>query len=446
MHIEKAMKKIFLSLFVLIFLAELPLWSQELNTSIGVEKSKKSQIKPLWSQELNMAIGESVLLSTRPLENLRFQKKGLVSLKDLGSQIILTGKKLGETRLHVGKRIYHIRVLRKNLFESLNQLQRWSKGKRGPKIKVTTDHISIAGRLLSFHDFKDLENFTRENSQFRITAKITDRLQKQIRSYVIQRLQQANLLAGILSFQPHMQLRTGVRNDKQKSRYKKLLRPFGIELILDPEELQQTPVLKIELYIAHLKKSFLRQWGVEWPGKFSANVLPGEATKFDLFTLSLQTLESQGFGQILANPTLITESGKKAEFHSGGEFPIVTSNRFNNNVQWKRYGLSLKVTPKANASKNLKVVLQLELSNIDQSMAINNIPALTQSHLKTEVNMKTPRPILLSGFLRQDFGRNSQGLPWLKQIPILKPLFSNGQIHNSEMELVFILLPEFYEQ
>ena len=401
--------------------------------------------RPLLGDDLNIAIGESVRLPTYPMEYLYFQKKSLVSLKDLGSKIILTGKKLGETRLVMGQKTYHIRILKKKLFESLKQIQEWSKGKRGPEIHVTNQHISISGRILSFYDFTDLEKFTEETSKFRITAHIASQLQKKIKNHVVKILREANLMPGTLSFQPHLQLRIGKKSQKQESRYKKLLSPLGVEIVLDPDELAQIPVIRIKLYVAHLKKSFLRKWGVEWPGNFSASVLPG-TTKFDLFNLSLQTLEAQGSGQILASPTLIIESGQTAEFHSGGEFPLVTTSRFSNNVRWKPYGLFLKTTPKTNAKKNLKVAVKLELSSIDESLSINGVPSLTQSHFKTEVNLKTPKPIILSGFSRQDSSHNSQGLPWLKRIPILRPLFSSGQIHNSEMELVFILIPSFYEQ
>ncbi len=399
----------------------------------------------LFGNDLNIAIGESVQLPTHHMENLYFQKKGLVSLKDLGSRIVLTGKKLGETGLTMGQKTYHIRVLKKGLFNSLVQIQKWSEGKRGPEIHVTNQSISIGGRLLSFHDFRDLKKFTEENHRFHITAHITSRLQKKIKDHVTNILKEVNLVPGTLSFQPHLQLRIGKRSEKQKSRYKKILSPLGIEIVSDPDELAQIPVIKIKLYVAHLKKSFLRRWGMKWPGNFSASVLP-ETIKPDLFSLSLETLETQGSGRILASPTFITESGQTAEFHSGGEFPLVTTSQFSNSVQWKPYGLFLKATPRANARKNLRVAVKLELSSIDESFSVNGVPALARSHFKTEVNLKIPKPIVLSGFSRQDSGHNAQGLPWLKQIPILRTLFSSGQIHNSDMELVFILVPDFYEQ
>ena len=398
---------------------------------------------PLKGENYNLAIGQSIRLSTHPMEKLYFQKKGLLSLKDLGSEIVLTGKKLGETQLVMGRKKYHIRILKKNLFESLKQLEKWLEGKRGPEILVSNKQISVGGRLLSFYDFKDLQKFTTEDSDFRITARIPKQTQKQIEDYTTKILNQNNFPKGTLSFRPYLHLRIG--KQKQKGRYKKIFHPLGIKVVFDPDGLIQVPVVKIKIYIAHLKKSFLRKWGVQWPVNLSVSQLP-EAVKPDLFILSLQNLETGGFGKILASPNLVIESGKTGMFHSGGEFPMVTSTQFNNSVKWKPYGLFLKTTPKANAKKNLKVKVDLELSSIDESFSIGGIPALNRSHFKTEISMKTPKPIILSGFSRQDMGKSNQGLPWLGQIPLFKSLFSTGQIHNSQMDLAFILVPDFYEQ
>lgn len=189
----------------------------------------------------------------------------------------------------------------------------------------------------------------------------------------------------------------------------------------------------------------MRTWGISWPSEATATLLAGQDLNLNPINVSLKALESQGQGQLLASPTLITESNKQAEFHSGGEFPITTTTQFNNSVQWKRYGLFLKTTPVANSQGSLKIHIDLEMSTLDQSFSNSEVPALIRSNVKTQVNMAKPQPILLSGFLRQDRGNNLSGLPWLQQIPIFKPLFSTGNVYDSELELVFILIPSFYE-
>ena len=81
----------------------------------------------------------------------------------------------------------------------------------------------------------------------------------------------------------------------------------------------------------------------------------------------------------------------------------------------------------------------------DTNQSQNGIPALNRSYLKTKINMREAHPFLLSGFFQQMKQQGDSGLPWLRQIPILSPLFSSGQIYNNEFELIFILVPKVYE-
>jgi pilus assembly protein CpaC len=394
--------------------------------------------------DFNIAIGETFSLKTKPLQNLRIQNKGIVSISDRGNSIVFTGKKLGQTQIQLGDNHYKANVLKKDHCETFNQLSEWLKYKRGPTLNINDGNIQLLGRLLRLSDFINLQEFTNSQSIFANHLELNDDLKKDIKSYVTLKLQKHNLPMGELIFEPQLQLQLSEDLKTQKTDYQKVLRPYGVDILFDENNVTQQPVIKIQVYIAHVKKSFMRQWGVSWPSEVSTNLIQGEALKIESFNVSLNALESAGQGQLLATPTLITESNKFAEFHSGGEFPITTTNQFNNSVQWKQYGLFLKAKPITNAQKHLQILIELELSTLDQSLNTNGVPALVRSQVKTQVNMKEPTPILLSGFLRQDQGDSRSGLPWLQQIPIFKPLFSTGAIYNNELELVFILVPSFY--
>ncbi len=122
-----------------------------------------------------------------------------------------------------------------------------------------------------------------------------------------------------------------------------------------------------------------------------------------------------------------------------------TTTQFNNNVEWKRFGLFLKTTPHSNQQGHLRIEVDLEISSLEHMDNGSGVPALNRSQVKTQVNMERPRPIFISGFLQQNQGKSRSGLPWLQQIPLFSPLFSSGQIYNDDFELVFILVPQFYE-
>ena len=395
--------------------------------------------------EIPLAIGESHTLSSRPLEMIHIQKKGILSFKDEGGRLIFVGKKIGQTQVSLGQKKYFFQVLPKRRFSSLNNLKEWVKNKRGPKIKVINKFPTVVGRLLTLEDFLELQTHTTELSEFQISAQVSPGLKKEITTFIQSQLIQNNLTPGHLNFSSPWGYSLNKHSKAQVSQYKKILKRFGLAVHVDTQSLNDKPVVKIKLYIAHIKKSFLRQWGVGWPSQLSLQAHPTQGLQIDSFQIALNALETSGQGQILATPTLVTESGHKAEFHSGGEFPIRTTTQFTNNVQWKKHGLFLNVTPKVNARRNLQIAVDLELSTIDQTQADVDVPSINRSHVKTQINLESPRPILLSGLIKQTQSQGRVGLPWLQQIPIFKPLFSNSQIYDDNYELLFILIPSYHD-
>ncbi len=388
-----------------------------------------------------LAIGESHKIAARPLATLRIEKKGIVQIKDEGSKLLFIGKKLGKTKVQIGDRSHQFVVLHKYKKDTLQALRQWLLNKRGPDLKVINHEPQIHGRLLRLTDFIEMAQHTNTKSTFQMAATIEPKVLHEVQDYLHQLIRDNNLFPGRLSVRPAWRYEVPSQNKDDLSLYKKILKPFGIEARIDPHSLSQTPVVEIKVFIAHVKKSFARQWGVQWPSEVQAQLIPGGDLSWQALNFSLKALEDQGQGRLLATPQLIVESNKTAEFHSGGEIPIRSTTQFNNNIEWKRYGLFLKTKARVNSQNNLQIEINLEMSSLDQESSATDIPALSRSQIKTHINMKSPHPVLLSGFLQQQSGESSAGLPWLSQIPIFKPLFSSGQINNRDYELVFILFP-----
>ncbi len=395
------------------------------------------------AEDYRLGLGENLSFKIKSEESIRLEKKGILTVTDEGDRVTLTGKKIGSTWVQLGNRKYTVHVVDKKSRDTLKNLKRWLEGKRGPELSLKNQRIVVGGRLLRYQDFLSLGE-ERVGDNWQNQMQLAPSLEIEIKSYLTNLLKSQNLEMGDMIFYPQWQMALGSQFKNSLPLYKKNLKPYGIDIVLDPQQHTQKPMVKIKVIIAHIKKSFLRDWGVQWPSQFSATLIAQQKTQWEALSLSLNALESTGQGQILASPTLVTQSGSVAQFHSGGEFPIKTSTQFNNNVQWKQYGLFLKTKPSVNALKHLKIEIDLRLSSLDQSLSSEGVPALMQSQLKTEINMKKVSPFLLSGFFQQDQGDSRSGLPWLQQIPLFKPLFSSGQIYNNELELVFILVPEFY--
>src|SRR6185312_2585442 len=170
-------------------------------------------------------------------------------------------------------------------------------------------------------------------------------------------------------------------------------------------------------------KKARRELGVDWPDSVTSQLLPQFETPN--LSVTLHALESNGLGQILASPNLLARSGGEADFLAGGEIPIRAATKFYQQVSWKTYGIHLKIKPVADYSGHMSITLTTEVSLIDMSNAIDHIPALKTDRVSTQFDLAEPRTIILSGLIRNDWGRDSTNLPYLSKIPVIGRLFSS---------------------
>ena len=62
--------------------------------------------------------------------------------------------------------------------------------------------------------------------------------------------------------------------------------------------------------------------------------------------LLLDFMVKNNYGKIVAKPKILTSSGNKAKFLSGGEMPVALVDKNGNaNIEWKEYGISLEIQP-----------------------------------------------------------------------------------------------------
>ncbi|WP_457577935.1 type II and III secretion system protein family protein [Desulfomarina sp.] len=161
-----------------------------------------------------------------------------------------------------------------------------------------------------------------------------------------------------------------------------------------------------------------------------------------IINLSLQN----GNGVILAEPQLSTRSGSKAEFHAGGEYPISTTSVTGQvNVEYKKYGIILKVEPLVDASNNILAHLETEISTIDTGNNFGDYVGLLTRSTSTDVSLREGETLVIAGLV-QDLAHNDYDrVKWLGEIPILAPLFSSQDFKNQRSELVIFVTPYIYD-
>lgn len=164
------------------------------------------------------------------------------------------------------------------------------------------------------------------------------------------------------------------------------------------------------------------------------------------WTTFIDALKDEGLLKVMAEPTLITMSGKSANFLAGGEFPIpIPQEGGTTTVQYKPFGVGLHFSPTVLSSKKISMQVAPEVSDLDFSNAVQIsgfvIPALTTRRVSTTVELGDGQSFAIAGLLKDNVREVVSKFPLLGDIPILGALFRSTSFQKNETELIIIVTP-----
>lgn len=161
----------------------------------------------------------------------------------------------------------------------------------------------------------------------------------------------------------------------------------------------------------------------------------------------LQAFERNGLVRVLAEPNLTAVSGESAKFLAGGEFPIPTGidNQGNIKIEFKPFGVGLGFTPVVLSDGRINLRLSTEVSQIsnEQSVTLSSlvVPGLSVRRAETSVELPSGGSLVIAGLLQSDIQKSIDGIPGLKDVPILGSLFRSNDFQNNETELIIVVTP-----
>ena len=161
----------------------------------------------------------------------------------------------------------------------------------------------------------------------------------------------------------------------------------------------------------------------------------------------LQAMERDGLVKVLAEPNLTAVSGEAARFLVGGEFPVPVGRDRDGNItiEFKQFGVGLGFTPIVLSDGRISVRMSTEVSQLNGTDGITigglTIPAISVRRAETTVELPSGGSLVIGGLLQSDIRKSIDGIPGLKDIPILGILFRSNDFQNDETELVIVVTP-----
>lgn len=403
-----------------------------------------ASITALADETLVLSVGRSGSWSAPAKIPVSVSDGSVIRVSDEGSSLKIIARKLGTAHIRAGSRTLDVHVLSESDSRLYHKLAGALEGRRGLELTSDGKEIFVRGRLLRFDDWLAISEATEgASSHYVFEARLAPEIQEIAQKHLQRKLTESHLPELALSFQPHAVVTIPAEPQDLKVRCEKALGAFGFRVDVSSTALSLEPLVRVKLLVAEVRKTMWRQIGVKWPTSVQAQLAPQFLLPKDPgFGVDISALEENGLGKILASPTLLCRSGKEAQFLAGGEIPIKIVNYKVHDIVWKKYGVLLKIKPKADFSGRMSIGIETEVSMLDATHKVDGIPGFLTNRIETHFDLASSRTIVLSGLIKKEWDEASSGLPGLSQIPILGALFSSRDYHDNRTELVVFVTPE----
>ncbi len=199
--------------------------------------------------------------------------------------------------------------------------------------------------------------------------------------------------------------------------------------------------LRYRAKILEIGKSSAHELGIRWDQGIPTAIEWGKGGTRGNFSWSsaLKFLEQTGQVKVLSQPELLLNEKGVAELKVGGEIPISLVAKESASVQWKSYGLHLRLEVPGSSKQKSRTKIGMELSSLDPANGVDSIPGIRISKMETVVDLKYGRPVILSGLMDHRQVRSVHQMPWLAEIPILGSLFQSENFRTNKSELMIAL-------
>jgi pilus assembly protein CpaC len=186
------------------------------------------------------------------------------------------------------------------------------------------------------------------------------------------------------------------------------------------------------------------------PNGAPTNAFFGILTSGSTFLGFLQALKDENVTKLLAEPRLVTISGKQASFLSGGEQAVpVPAGLGQVGVQFEEFGTRLNFLPLVMGDGRIHLEVEPEVSNLDSAAGTTIqgtvVPGRTTQRVHTTVEIEPGQTLVIGGLIQRDVIGAIEKVPVLGDLPYLGAAFSSKSFQETESELLVLVTPHLVD-
>jgi general secretion pathway protein D len=170
---------------------------------------------------------------------------------------------------------------------------------------------------------------------------------------------------------------------------------------------------------------------------------------FDIEAVLL-ALQNAKDARLLADPNVTVEENEMASMDSVQEIPfqMITQSELGGQIgttQFKPVGIKLNVTPQIAADGTVKMLVSQEFSRVAGFTENDEQPIIDKRVATTTVRVANKQTIVIGGLRQRSDTGDFNGIPWLKDVKVVGPLFRSRDTNVRESELMVFLQPEIVD-
>ena len=171
---------------------------------------------------------------------------------------------------------------------------------------------------------------------------------------------------------------------------------------------------------------------------------------------ALNALQSVTTVNVLSSPQLMVLDNQQARLQVGNLVPYLAQTSQStiapgapviNSINYQQTGVIMQIRPRINAGGLVTLDISQEVSDVNPDSQIPGIisPTFLERNVSSRVVVQDGQTIGLAGLIRDSSSRGNEGLPWLKDIPVLGLLAGKQDNSRGRTELLILITPHVIE-
>jgi general secretion pathway protein D len=168
---------------------------------------------------------------------------------------------------------------------------------------------------------------------------------------------------------------------------------------------------------------------------------------------AIQALQQVTTVHVLSSPELMVLDNQPARLQVGAVVPylsqssqstIATNAPIVNQVNYQQTGVIMEVTPRVNSGGLVTLDVMQDVSSVQTGVITTpgvNSPTFNERNVTSRVVVQDGQTVGLAGLITDSASLGNQGIPWLKDVPLLGLLAGNQNNTRQRTELLILITP-----